>query len=628
VDVPVRLANLGFALLDHYDLRKREENLTEARELFEEACQQALIVAPERVLETAHTWGWMEAKLDHWTEAAQAYTYGVQAMEELYRLQLLQDEKEGYIKQIREIYAQAAYVLVRAGRLREATTTLEQGRAKRLGDTLARDRAQLSSLQQSDPEAFQSYQDASNRLRWLEQSERNRRPLHPEESMPVEQANAVLYKQIDQARHDLEQAIEKIRQHDKGFLRELTYEDIIKEAQPAVPLAYLVVARWGCLVLLIQHGNEEPEILLGNTIDIEVPYKAYLMGQVFGSQQMLSSASKELFPQLSQHLIEPLGERLTQMKASGVILVPVGPLSTFPLHIVPYKRGDQETALFEDFDVLYTPSIRVLTIARQEAHTRQEDLAHRGTDHSLLAVGNPLPATPSLKYARPEVEYIANLLSEKATVKAFYEYDATLETIWQHLSEATIAHLACHGCFEPMAPLNSELRLANHTRLTLRNLLDAEPEQLAHLQMVVLSACQSAMTDFNHLPDEVLGLPSGFLQAGVPFVVGTLWPVDDPSTALLMSRFYFFFLNGDSLQNLPPRLPARALRLAQKWLRTLTNESLLTYVETTSSLPPRLGTELSPHLRKSIGQGKGQECRYADPFYWAAFVCFGVGSSI
>ncbi|TMC16263.1 MAG: CHAT domain-containing protein, partial [Chloroflexi bacterium] len=574
-DIPVSYANLGFAILDRYDLWRREEDLIEARGFFEKACQQALLVAPDRVLETAHTWGSKEAKLGNWTEAAQAYTYAVQATEHLYRIQLRQEEKEGYIEQKREIYAQAAYVLVRAGQLRKAATTLEQGRAKRLGDTLARDRAYLAHLQQGDPQVFQSYQDASNRLRWLEQSERHRRSLHPEKSSPQGQTSAVLYKQIDKARHDLEQAIEKIRQHDKGFLQELTYEDIIKAAQPVVPLAYLVPTPWEHLVLLIQHGNAEPEIIRGATIkDLEGPYKEYLMGLVLSSQQMLSSALKALFPQLSQNLIEPLGRRLTEIKASGVILIPVGPLSIFPLHAVPYRRGNQETALFEDFDVIYTPSIRVLTIAQQEARSRQEKLAHQGTNHHLLAVGNPLPATPSLGYARAEVEYIVHLLSERTTVEPFYEHEATLETIWQDLPQATIAHFACHGLFDAMTPLNAELQLANNTHLTLGKLLNAEPEQLAYLQMVVLSACQSAMADFTHLPDEVVGLPSGFLQAGVPSVVGTLWSVNDQSTALLMGRFYELILRGDSAAGLAPLPPAKALRYAQLWLRNLSSNDV------------------------------------------------------
>jgi CHAT domain-containing protein len=38
--------------------------------------------------------------------------------------------------------------------------------------------------------------------------------------------------------------------------------------------------------------------------------------------------------------------------------------------------------------------------------------------------------------------------------------------------------------------------------------------------------------------DELLGLARGFLRAGTPSLVVSLWMVNDKSTAQLMSRFY------------------------------------------------------------------------------------------
>jgi hypothetical protein len=46
------------------------------------------------------------------------------------------------------------------------------------------------------------------------------------------------------------------------------------------------------------------------------------------------------------------------------------------------------------------------------------------------------------------------------------------------------------------------------------------------------------VTEFQRVPDEAIGLPAGFLQAGVPGVVATLWPVNDVSTAVLVTEFY------------------------------------------------------------------------------------------
>ena len=61
---------------------------------------------------------------------------------------------------------------------------------------------------------------------------------------------------------------------------------------------------------------------------------------------------------------------------------------------------------------------------------------------------------------------------------------------------------------------------------------------MQNTRLVVMSACQTAITDFLKLPDEAIGLPAGCLQAGAEAVVGTLWPVNDLSAAILMIEFY------------------------------------------------------------------------------------------
>jgi len=79
-------------------------------------------------------------------------------------------------------------------------------------------------------------------------------------------------------------------------------------------------------------------------------------------------------------------------------------------------------------------------------------------------------------------------------------------------------------------------------------------------QLVTLSACETGIVDIRLSPDEYIGLPAGFMQAGAPAVVSSLWRVDDRSTALLMERFYQNHLKEGM------SLPA-ALREAQLWLR-------------------------------------------------------------
>jgi CHAT domain-containing protein len=73
--------------------------------------------------------------------------------------------------------------------------------------------------------------------------------------------------------------------------------------------------------------------------------------------------------------------------------------------------------------------------------------------------------------------------------------------------------------------------------------------------LVVLSACQTALgKEFKG--EGMIGLTRGFMYAGVPRVVASLWRVDDRATAEMMKRFYQEML-GRGLR------PAAGLRAAQ-----------------------------------------------------------------
>jgi CHAT domain-containing protein len=124
-----------------------------------------------------------------------------------------------------------------------------------------------------------------------------------------------------------------------------------------------------------------------------------------------------------------------------------------------------------------------------------------------------------------------------------------------------------------------------------------------------------------------VGLLSGFLQAGVPSTVGTLWSVNEVSTALLTIHFYELYLLGDEQAGLPRQQPARALRFAQRWLRDLTYNGLLAYLQNKSGahhLSAGLLKEMLPSIRQKVHKGQGEEQPYADAYHWAAFVYYGV----
>ena len=68
---------------------------------------------------------------------------------------------------------------------------------------------------------------------------------------------------------------------------------------------------------------------------------------------------------------------------------------------------------------------------------------------------------------------------------------------------------------------------------------------LSNTQLVVMSACESGLGDISD--DGVIGLQSGFKNAGVQSLIMTLWKVDDKATEILMTSFYSLISKGLSI---------------------------------------------------------------------------------
>ena len=149
--------------------------------------------------------------------------------------------------------------------------------------------------------------------------------------------------------------------------------------------------------------------------------------------------------------------------------------------------------------------------------------------------------------------------------------------------------------------------------MTIGNVLDQVG--LGRPRLVVLSACETGFYDFQHVSSEFIGLPSAFLQVGAAGVIGTLWSVDDVSTALLLMRFYELHL-AHRLE------PATALRRAQFWLRDRSRQELQAFIGTLRKAR-RLTIEQEAMLKVAIASGEGAEPPFRHPYYWAAFQFFG-----
>lgn len=225
------------------------------------------------------------------------------------------------------------------------------------------------------------------------------------------------------------------------------------------------------------------------------------------------------------------------------------------LHYVPFHAlYDGAQYVVESREICYTPSAAILHHCLT--------IPSRPLEHALLLGASDVVA-PRIQ---DEVTTLASLFP---TVQILVNERATRTALMDHAPAADLLHLACHGRFRADNPLFSALQLDDGW-LTVH---DAAQLNL-NCNLVTLSACETGIN--TPAPgDELLGLVRGFLAAGAPSLLVSLWNVDDAATAQMMLLFYERLLVGDGA--------ATALRHAQRQL-----------------------LEVHPH-----------------PFFWAPFILFG-----
>jgi CHAT domain-containing protein/tetratricopeptide (TPR) repeat protein len=285
---------------------------------------------------------------------------------------------------------------------------------------------------------------------------------------------------------------------------------------------------------------------------------------------------------LSRMLLAPAAGRLGHRRLA---VVADGLLQYIPFVALPDPSAGTGLPLVAAHEVVTLPSASALAVLRRE-------LAGRAPAPLLLAVladpvlgrddprverppargrgrkaghgadfrgGEESAALLPLHFSRREAESIAALVpaSERLVAMGF---DASRTTALSgQLARYRIVHFATHGQIDSGHPALSSLVLSLVDRrgrpqdgfLRLADVYG----MVLHADLVVLSACRTALGK-DVRGEGLIGLTRGFMHAGSPRVLASLWSVDDRATAELMQRLYRSMLAERMT-------PAAALRAAQ-----------------------------------------------------------------
>lgn len=314
---------------------------------------------------------------------------------------------------------------------------------------------------------------------------------------------------------------------------------------------------------------------------------------------------------LSQTLLAPVAEILGKKR---LLISGDGILNYIPFSALPEPQAEKASSitsgaranpLLVKHEIVNLPSASVLAELRQDLPRRQEatkDLAiladpvFTQNDKRLLLSQNdssfqnsstdkqrsnllPYPVAASvlmsaasaknserdtqdltrLMASRREAERIARFVPESRRLTALgFEANRDL-VISGSLNRYRLLHFATHGLLNSQTPELSGLVFSlldekGQSRLGVLRLNDVFNLKLA-ADLVVLSACRTGLGK-EVRGEGAISLARGFMYAGVPRVISSLWAVNDLAAAELMDRLYHQMLLGG-------KTPAAALRAAQ-----------------------------------------------------------------
>jgi tetratricopeptide (TPR) repeat protein len=234
-----------------------------------------------------------------------------------------------------------------------------------------------------------------------------------------------------------------------------------------------------------------------------------------------------------------------------LIIVPDGPLSVLPFEALVTTYGPSQNLTFRDlnyavydFEISYAYSSSIFFKDRTRRHDSIEKVlafSYSGESDPKYFTrrndGDELPGT----YI--ELETLSRLYDK---VTRFTNDAASKQNFINNTVGYDLIHLGVHGVGDQEVADNSRLIFRGDS-MSDRTLYAYEIYNLKlNAGLVVLSACETGIGR-NMVGEGVLSIARAFTYAGCPSVVMSLWDVPDAFTSTIMTRFYEYLNDGQSV---------------------------------------------------------------------------------
>jgi CHAT domain-containing protein len=259
-------------------------------------------------------------------------------------------------------------------------------------------------------------------------------------------------------------------------------------------------------------------------------------------------------------LIRPIESEIESHRVQHVIFVPDGVLRSLPFA----SLYDGQQYLVQKYGVALAPSLQLID-PKPITKSRLQILSAGLTEER--------DSFPPLPYVGLELKTIQAVANSKVLVNQSFTESSLVDSMSKYKSQ--VVHLATHGQFSSRSQETFFLTWDGKVDISeLNSLLRADRQQIYPVELLVLSACQTALGD----KYAALGLAGVAVRAGARSTLASLWSVSDEATSELMKSFY-----NELVSRKVPKL--QALRVAQ-----------MTLID---------------------------HPRFSHPFYWSAFVLLG-----